>query len=196
MKILTTLILMKISKIGSRKSKLITLLMLVFISFVSCKGVKFNKGSGPVSKTYSSFLVGKDTTQYIVKRLPIQNTKTQKEGEMDFVFRKIQGSINEVTINITSYDSVEYEGDINVLFKANNKDYTSSKEIEIFYTNKLPEDFKNRFSVVLDYQSFSEIINADLFKINVFKDSFTTVLEPTKKTQKTISELRNTLFYK
>lgn len=166
-------------------------IFLLLMSVSSCFSVKpTTQNAG--TKQLETFYTGDDETLYFVKPLAFETSSGQKLW-IDLTFRQgVKFVENAITTLNVSLLTKEAKREVKAL-EIRNTDYKATPTIkEILFIQREGNDFKLRFSTELTALEVSELFKNE--KWEVYVDENPEAFIATKKTQKNIAKIDNSVF--
>jgi len=173
------------------KTNLITLSLLLLL-LGGCSSMKPTTG-GKANGGYETFFVGEAGTQYFIKPMSFEGAASKAELLLDITFRykdEIKDSA-ELHLSIISPDIYKTLQGVQLSTETG---FASSEEISLMLNETTKKAFLSRFSAKVSLKDLHQTFSGEQWNMMVKTDNGEMVFTPTKKTQKSLINIRNKVF--
>jgi len=166
------------------------ILILVFLLYSGCMGIKINATKSP-KKLFETFYVGEEGSQYFIK--PISFSNDSDKLLIDFTFRYKDKIKDSAIVNISFFTN-EIIKECDSLKITINKHFIVVENPKYLFSERKKDKYTSRFSLKIPVIDLYNFFNENYWEIISYYNNASVTFFSTKKTSKKIEKLNYHIF--
>lgn len=175
--------------------KLYSLLLIAIIGVTGCVSVKPSTTKSG-KNLYETFYVGEEGTQYFIKPMSFESSKSNSEEKLllDFTFRYKDQIKDSTILNLSIKGNLLYKKIDRMTIKNTNTDI-EIKSVELLFNEKKSKEIVSRFTTSTSLLELKELFDQSSWQVSIFTyDNKELLFQPSRKAEKSIQTLRDNVF--